>query len=134
VGFRAAGLEDERQPSGHGQRLEPDLRGQALGVHGALPLHAGQRGALRLGLDDADRLLVDVDQVVGAAVSLRHRGLADGDTLRGKEVAVLAVLHDPACRGELTVDEDAGALLGGQANLVHESPPRPAGREWSELS
>jgi hypothetical protein len=69
VGLGAAGLEDERQPPSIGDRPQLGLGWQAGGVHRGLPLDAGEGRALGLGLDDADDLLVDVEQVVGAAVA-----------------------------------------------------------------
>ena len=118
VGLGAAGLEDERQPPVLRERGEPHLGGQSLGVPARLPLDARQRGSLGLGLDHPDDALVDVEQVVGAAVAGLQRDLADGDALRGEQVHRLLVLHRPAGVGELPVDEHPGACLGGNATRV----------------
>ena len=63
-GLDAGGLVEERQ------RLaaRADLR-EPVGVLGGLDLDAGQGGADLLRLDDADRLSVDEEQVVGKAVT-----------------------------------------------------------------
>jgi hypothetical protein len=65
VGFDAGGFKTERQgPTPGGQRSR-----QALGVAGGLHFHAGEGGALFLGLDHAGGFGVDVEQVVGKAVA-----------------------------------------------------------------
>ena len=73
---------------------------------------AAERDPLRLGLDDPDRPLVDIEQVVGAAVAGRHDRLSHGDAGAGEEVQTGATLHEPASIGQLAVDQDTGALLG----------------------
>ncbi len=94
--------------------LVPHVGREAFGTHRGLPLHAGQRRALGLGLDDPDGALLDVEEVVGSSVAGLHDRLADGDTLSGEQVQVLAVLDVPAGVGELAVDEHARALLSCQ--------------------
>ena len=112
VGFGAAGLEDERQPPLLRECRELHLGRQALGVLARLPLHARKRGALGFGLDHSDDSLVDVKQVVGAAVARLERDFADCDALRGEQVHRLLVLHRPAGLDELPVYEHAGARFG----------------------
>ena len=114
VGLGAAGLEHERQPAVLGQRGEPDVGRQPVGVHRRLPLDARQGRALGLGLDDPDGRLVDVEQVVGPPVPGLHYDLAERDALAGEEVQRPSVLHRPAGLGELPVDEHTGALLRGK--------------------
>jgi len=75
-----------------GQPLEAYVGGQSGRVHRRLPLDARKRRALGLRFDGADRALVDVEQVVGAAVTGAMMRLADGDALGGEQVGVLAVL------------------------------------------
>ena len=67
-----------------------------------------RRGADRFGLDDADGVLVDVEQVVRPAVALCHDDLTDRDPRAGDEVQALPVLHHPAGIVELPVNQDAG--------------------------
>ncbi len=68
-------LVEERQgpvPGGEG-------RGQARAVLLGLHLHPGERLALLLGLDHADRLAVRVQQVIRRAEAGGQSGLPDGD-------------------------------------------------------
>jgi hypothetical protein len=104
VGLGAAGLEHEGEPAVLGQRREPHVGWEALGVRRGLPLHTRQGSALRLGLDHPDDPLVDVEQVVGATMACRHGRLAACHTLSCKQVEGPAVLHRPAGVGELPVD------------------------------
>ncbi len=115
VRLGAAGLEHERQPPVGRQRREPHLGGQTVGVHRGLPLDAGERRPLGLGLDDADRLLVDVEQVVDAAVPGPHDHLPDRDALGGEQVQRRLVLHGPSGLRQLPVDQHPSALLRLQA-------------------
>nr|WP_229659661.1 hypothetical protein [Tersicoccus solisilvae] len=124
VRLRAAGLEDERQTSVDRPSRQTYVGGQAAGVHRRLPLHAGERVALRFGLDDAHNSLVDIQQVVRTAVARFHHGLAAGDTRAGEEVEVLLVLYRPAGGLQLRVDEDTSSRFGGETVLGaagHES-------------
>lgn len=111
VGLGAARLEDERQPAAVRQRLEPYVRRQPLCVHRGLPLHAAQSRALGLCLDHADSALVDVKQIVCAAVARLHRDFTARDALGGKQVEVLLVLNGPARALELSVDKHARTRL-----------------------
>ena len=65
VGFNAGGFVAEGQGSAPGGQRG----GQALGVAGGLHFHAGERSALFLGLDHASGFAVDIQQVVGKAVT-----------------------------------------------------------------
>jgi len=114
VGLGAACLKHKGQPALDCQRPETDRGRQTLGIHGRLPLHPGQARARRLGLDDANGLLVDVEQVVRPAMPFLHDDLATGHALRGKEVEVLLVLHRPPGVSKLAVDEHARTLLRRQ--------------------
>lgn len=108
VRFQAGALVQKRQrPPPGGQR-----GGQALRVAPGLDFHPRQRGADRLGLDDARGLAVHVQQVVGEAKARLQRELADGDALRGVDVRMPIVLHRPAGGDEQRVDACAGLLLG----------------------
>ncbi|MGI8577769.1 MAG: hypothetical protein ACR2KG_07590 [Nocardioidaceae bacterium] len=118
MGLRPRCLEHERQPTVDGQRLQAYVGRQPFGVHRRLPLHSGQRGALGLGLDHADRAPVDVQQVVGPAVPGGHDRLSDGYPVGGEQVQPLAVLHSPAGIAQLAVDEHPCALLGRQSLAV----------------
>jgi hypothetical protein len=100
------------------QRLEPQGRRKAIGVHRRLPLHPRQWRALRLALDNADYPLFHVQQVVNPAVALRHDRLANGDTRSGEKIQVGAVLHVSAGVAELPVDQNPRPLLSLKANLV----------------
>ena len=77
-----------------------------MGVLAGLRLDAGQREANGLGLQRADGLLVDEEQVVRKAG--RQRELTHGDALAPVEVARGVVLDQPACGREHGVDLDAG--------------------------
>ena len=113
VGLEAVGLEDERQLA----VVQAFARGrrEAGGVHGALPLDTGERRAGRLGLDDADDLLVEVEGVVRPAVAGRHDHLTDraGD----ERVQVFAVHDGPTRPLQLPVDLDPGTLLRSQGRV-----------------
>ncbi len=84
--------------------------GQSATVFGALLFDAGEGGADLLGLDGADGLAIDEEQVVGGAGG--ERELADGDAASRAEVEPGAVLHHPAGLRELGVDPLAGLVLG----------------------
>ena len=125
VGLRAAGLEDERQPSVAGQRLEPYRGRQPRGVQGGLPLHSRQRGALRLRFDQTDGPLVHVEEVVDPAVALPHDHFTDDHALAGEEIGFGAVLHDPASIVKLPVDQNPGPLLRLKSTIVTFAPHSP---------
>jgi hypothetical protein len=98
------------------------LFGQAVRVHRRLPLDPGQRRALRLGLDDADDLLVHIQEVVGAAVAGRHDRLAHRDAWTSEQVEVAPVDDEPARPRELPVDLDPSPRLGRQVVAAHLVP------------
>ena len=122
LGFAARRLEYERQPAVVGQRLQPHLGPQPVGVLGRLPLHTGQGRALRLRLDHPDDMLVDVEQIIGPAVPSRHHLFADGDSRRGivasEKVLVLTALDVPTGLGQLTIDLHPRALFRRQPAIV----------------
>jgi len=76
-----------------------------------LRLDADQGVPRRLDFKDANRLAVHEEQVVRLAVALLELELADRDTLRHRQVHLVAVLHDPACCLERRVDLDASCGL-----------------------
>lgn len=126
MSLRTTGLEDERQPAIGGHGLEPDLGRQPLGIHRALPLNPRQGRPRRLGLDDPDSLLIDIQQVVSATMTRRHDNLANRHTPARKEVEAPAILDHPASIGQLPVDQNPGALLSRQTIVVRHSPHSPA--------
>ncbi len=65
-----------------------------------------------LGFQDADRLTVDEEEVVGEAMALGEPELAHRHPLGGGQVHVVAVLNDPAGALEGGVDQLACFLLG----------------------
>ena len=73
-----------------------EVRRQAFGILIDLRLDAAQREAGRLGFERADRLLIDVQEIVGIAVALGHLELANRDSAPGREFRLLAVLNDPS--------------------------------------
>jgi hypothetical protein len=100
VGFDAGGFKTERQrpaPGGQAGR-------QALGVAGGLHFHAGEGGALFLGLDHAGGFGVDVEQVVGKAVAGVQGEFADGHATGGVDVGIRHVADVPAGRSKKRVD------------------------------
>jgi hypothetical protein len=119
VRLRPAGFEDERETTVDRDRPKLGLGWQAGGVHRGLPLDSRQRGALRLGLDDADDLRVDVEQVVSTAMAGLHHSLPAGDPIAGEEVEVLLVLDRPSGVAELAVDQHACALLRRQPRILN---------------
>ena len=99
-----------------------------------LLFHARQRGPLGLRLDAPNSLPIDEQEVIGPAVSLPHRELADRDPLTSPQVRIVAVLHDPARSLELPIDLDSGpglcreivvpsGSLIRQWSALHTSPP-----------
>ncbi|MGI8546577.1 MAG: hypothetical protein ACR2M1_04465 [Gemmatimonadaceae bacterium] len=57
-----------------------------------------------LGLERADRLAANKEQVVGEAVARGHPELAHGDARAGREIHLRAVLDDPTRRMERGVN------------------------------
>lgn len=94
-----------------GERPNGDLEGGGglSGVLAGLGLDRGEVDALLLGLDDADEVVAEEEEIVRwAGFGLE---LADGDPRRGGEVHVLAVLDVPTGGAEHRVDGAAGLLL-----------------------
>ncbi len=87
--------------------------GETLAVLGGLRLDAGEGRALLLGLDGADGLPVDEEEVIGLPEAGLERELADGHAAGGMEVSLFAVLDGPAGLRERGVDLAAGEGLGG---------------------
>jgi len=88
-----------------------------------------RRGADRFGLDDADGVLVDVEQVVRPTVALCHDDLTDRDPRAGDEVQALPVLHHPAGIVELPVNQDAGAFARPRAGSPRSRQRTPEAAE-----
>ena len=95
--------------------------GQTGGILGGLRFDARER-ALGLGFDCADRLAVEIEQVVREAEARLHRELAHGDAATGGQVEVIAVLDDPAGSRQFGVDFAPGFLFG-----CFRHPPAPHG-------
>ena len=98
---------------------------QPFGVLLGLESDALQRVPRGLRLDDADRLPVDVQEVVGepalglAVLLPLQRVLPNSHAEARVNVHVAVVLDIPARGGELAVDLLAGALFGGQGHSAH---------------
>ena len=100
-----------------GQPLEAYVGGQSGRVHRRLPLDARKRRALGLRFDGADRALVDVEQVVGAAVTGRHDATRGRRRPRRRTGWCPCGPGLPAGFSQLPADEHASALLGVQLLL-----------------
>src|SRR5664280_1625772 len=98
-GFFARRLVDE------GKRVHRrfDPVGKAVDVPSALVLHLRQRGALRLGLDDAGGLPIDEQQVVDSPVALLQDEFTNSDARASADVGVVRMLHKPAGKDELPI-------------------------------
>ena len=107
VGYRAVGLEKERQ----GDMINREILGNALGVFRGLRLYPGQC-PFRLGFDCPGNPAVDVENIVGSAEARLHRKLAHGDAGAGGELELMAALDQPAGRFEVGVDIAARVLFG----------------------
>ena len=99
---------------GEGQRIRPALGDPVLrgGVAGGLLSNNGERGADFLRLDDAERLAIDKEDVVGGTAEGLH--LANGNATGGGEVQLLDVLYRPARRHQDCVNCFAGGFFGGR--------------------
>ncbi len=97
---------------GEGQRIGPTLRDPFLGVGvaGGLLGDSGECSADFLRLDDAERLAIDEEDVVGGTAHGLH--LADGDATGGGEVNIFHILHSPARGAQLSVDGFTGGGFG----------------------
>ena len=91
----AGGFVEEREARRLNRREEV---WKILAVAAGLIGDTRKRGACFLGLDDADRLAVDEQQVVAAAALQRH--FAQRDAAPGGEVERLVILNDPAAVSE----------------------------------
>src|SRR5208282_2398082 len=97
-------------------------------ILGGLGLHADQGMSLRLGLEHADGLAADVEQVIYLAGE--HRELADRDPESRRDVYLALVLNRPAELSKLAVD-----VLPGSVFRVHRRSRgllRPKSRLWRE--
>lgn len=107
VGFDAGGLVGEGQ--GIGPALGDPFVG--IGVAGGLLGDSGEGRAFFLGFDDAERLAIDEEDVVGGAAVGLH--FADRDAAGGVEIERGDVLDRPARGTQEGVDCFAGLLFGG---------------------
>ena len=107
--LQSGGFVEERQRSAVGGQ---NIR-QPVAVLAGLGLDAGERVAGRLGLHDAGRVLIDVQQVIGDAVAGFQAELAHGNAPCGVDVHRVSVLHGPTCLLKQGVNLDAGFLFGG---------------------
>ena len=101
----------------------PGLRVCGL-VLASLRLNTSERHASLLGLDDADRLTVHVQHVVGWAGRGRH--LTNGNALSRSHRHRLEVLQHPAARRQLLIDVPTSQLLGRHV-LAHNVPELATG-------
>ena len=90
--------------------------GQACAVLLGLDFHSGKGGAFWLRLDDARRLLVDVEQVVDSTVAGLQGKLAHRYSAAGVQVDGVGVLHRPSCLLKQPVYVYAGLLLRAHIN------------------
>ena len=88
--------------------------GSPVSILVRLQLDAGQGVSDRLRFQNAGRLPVDEQHVIGEPVAGRHPELAHRDPEPGREIHLVAVLDDPARLGERRVDLLAGLLLRRQ--------------------
>jgi hypothetical protein len=112
--LRAGRLVGERQRSFDGARHP--VR-QTIEVLRRLPFDPGERRALRLGLDHADGLAIDEEEIVGSAVRRLEDEFAHRHAGRGSEVYLPCVLNSPAGRLQHLVDLDPGLVLRRQVRL-----------------
>ena len=98
-----------------------------MDVLGRLGFDTGEGMAFRLGLDNADRLAIGVEKVVGK--SGREREFPDRDAQPGRDVHLSGILDDPAALGELLIDLQSGLFFRGRHDarflfaIVLGSPP-----------
>ena len=116
VGFEEVG--EARLDSGglvaEGERAtrSGEIVRESLAVFGGLNFDCDEGNALLLGLDYSGGVAVDVEEVVGKAVSGGEWEFADSDAAAGFDVDVVAILDEPTGGGEQAVDVSAGAVLG----------------------
>lgn len=95
TGLDTGGLVAKRQRA---TRRGEILR-QALAVFDGLDLDLDERNSLFLGFNDASRVAVDIEEVVGETVAGREREFAEGDSTTGFNVDAVAALDDPTSGG-----------------------------------
>ena len=112
AGDLACALIDERERFGVGHPFQP-----GIGVAPGLLLDRGQADPplVRLGLDHADRLPVDEENVVGRPYVCLV--LADGHARAGVEIECVLVLNMPTGRPQAFIDLVPGKLLGGLVGI-----------------
>jgi hypothetical protein len=85
---------------------------ESLAVSAGLDFDFDEGNALLLCLDYSGCVAVNVEEVVGKAVSGGKWEFADGNAAAGFDVDAVAILDEPAGGGEQAVDISAGAVLG----------------------
>jgi hypothetical protein len=78
-------------------------------------------GRFAFGLDHPTQALLDIQEIVGAT-GLAKVHLTDSDARVIHQIHTGAIAHQPAGRGELTVNDRTGTLLRRQ-RLTHHTPP-----------
>jgi len=99
--------------------VKPAKKQQALAVPSGLNLHAGQRGALFLGLDHAGGGPVHIQHVVRETVSGFERKFTDGDAPPGSNVRPAEILDNPARRSEQLINDLARFFLRLLGHLAY---------------
>jgi hypothetical protein len=83
-----------------------------LGVAATLQFHAGQGGAVFLGLDHAAGLAIHIEQVVGKTKAGVEGEFADGHALAGVDVGISHIADVPTGCNKQCVDADSGFCSG----------------------
>lgn len=87
--------------------------GETLAVFIGLDFDGSKRDSGFFGFDYANRRAIDVEQVIGEAVTLLEGVFADGNTLGGAKVHLVAGLNRPAGGSQQPIDFGAGFLFRG---------------------
>jgi hypothetical protein len=110
---RALVAEWKRSPIGRAVR-------QALAILDGLNFKTDKRLPLFLGLNDACRLPVNVEQVIRKAMSSLQREAADGNATPGRHLGFVAVLSEPARLGKQTVNRLSRFIFGCFGHTLRE--------------
>jgi hypothetical protein len=103
----SGGLVAEREPA----TRRGEVPRESLTVFAGLDLDFDEGNPFLFCLDYSGCVAVDVEEVVGKAVSGGQREFADGNAATGFDVDAVAILDQPAGGGEQAVDVSAGAVL-----------------------
>ena len=85
---------------------------ESLAVFAGLDFDFDEGNSLLLGLDYSGGTTVNIEEVIGEAMSGGQGEFADGDAAAGFDVDAVAILDQPAGGGEQAVDVSTGAVLG----------------------